>query len=44
MRASTEVLLVRGFGYNASTDTYEDLMSAGIIDLTKPICWVNFRW
>ena len=27
--------LDRGFGYNAATDKYEDLMQAGIIDPTK---------
>jgi len=25
----------RAFGYNVSTDTYEDLMAAGVVDLTK---------
>ncbi len=26
-----------GFGYNAQTDTYEDLVSAGVIDPTKVV-------
>jgi chaperonin GroEL len=31
VRASKE----RNFGYNAATDTYEDLVKAGVIDPTK---------
>jgi chaperonin GroEL len=31
VRASKE----RNFGYNAATDTYEDLVRAGVIDPTK---------
>jgi chaperonin GroEL len=31
VRASKE----RSFGYNAATDTYEDLVKAGVIDPTK---------
>lgn len=27
------------YGYNAATDTFEDLMEAGIIDPTKVIGW-----
>jgi chaperonin GroEL len=26
-----------GFGYNAGTDTYEDLVKAGVIDPTKVV-------
>ena len=26
-----------GFGYNAATDTYEDLVKAGVIDPTKVV-------
>jgi len=28
-----------GMGYNARTDTYENLFEAGVIDPTKVVCW-----
>ncbi len=35
---AAEVLKGEGsFGYNAATDTYEDLMKAGIVDPTKVV-------
>lgn len=30
------------WGYNAASDTYEDLMKVGIIDPTK-VCWLRFH-
>lgn len=28
-----------GYGYNAATDTYEDLIDAGVLDPAKVTCW-----